>query len=1003
MFSLCLTDSVVFLRFVTIVFVACFFSPLAIPQTGPTASPQQAPRTAPQVKEVLPSYEGQKVTSLELAGQPDVDIPAMSRLLVQRAGEPFAQSKIDQSVAALRRTGKYQAVELEVRPDPDGVRVLFVLQPAVYFGIYRFPGAMEHFAYSRLLQVSEYPPRGAYTPVDVENARQKLVRFFRRTGYFEAEVQPTIQVDRVHGLANVIYNVNLRRRAKFGQVKIAGPTPEETARLQSELHSVMARLKNSSIREGKTYKLKVLQNAAQYLESTLMKQDHLAAKVRLIGADYDPATNRADIEFNVQPGPVVGVDVKGGHLWSWTKKRLLPLYQQNGLDPELIQEGRQNLISYLQGKGYFDAKVDTNIEKKPTGESIVYQITKGPRHKVQDVRIAGNQNGGEKELLSHAEVEKGHFLSHGKYSYKLVRNSVNNLERFYRANGYSDVKVTPQVKEQNGNVAVTFRVDEGEQDIVEVLRVEGNQTIPDSQLSPKGLKLGPGQPYSSKLVDDDRSQIMANYLNLGYLNATFRATARPLGKDKHRLQVVYQIYEGPRVRTASIVSLGNDHTRQSLISRNVDLRVERPLREDQMLSSESQLYNLGVFDWAEIDPRRQITTQTQEDVLVKVHEAKRNQLTYGFGFEVINRGGSVPSGTVALPGLPPVGLPSTFKTSQKTFWGPRGTFEYVRKNIRGRAETLTLSALGGRLDQRGAIAFSDPYFRGTNWGSNLTLSGEHNSENPIFTSRLAEFGYQLQRALNPGKTENLFVRYSFRETGLTRLLIPDLVAVEDRHVRLSGLSTTFIRDTRDNTLDATKGIYQTAELDMNPGFLGSSVSFAKLTAQSAYYKKVIGDIVWANSLRLGFEQPFAGSHVPISEKFFSGGGSTLRGFSLNGAGPQRTIPACGNPADTSTCSFITVPVGGSELFIANSELRIPVPLDLPLLGKNLGFAVFYDGGNVFPSIGFRDFGSLYSNTVGGGIRYKTPVGPVRVDIGHNLNAQPGIKATQIFITLGQAF
>ena len=145
-------------------------------------------------------------------------------------------------------------------------------------------------------------------------------------------------------------------------------------------------------------------------------------------------------------------------------------------------------------------------------------------------------------------------------------------------------------------------------------------------------------------------------------------------------------------------------------------------------------------------------------------------------------------------------------------------------------------------------------------------------------------------------------------------------------------------------------------------------------------------------------QPFAGSHVPVSELFFSGGGSTLRGFPLNGAGPQHSVPVCSNPADTSTCTQITVPQGGRELFIANSEVRIPIPLK-----KGLGFAAFYDGGNVFQHVGFSDFRSNYTNTVGIGLRYSTPVGPVRIDLGHNLNALPGIKSTQIFITLGQAF
>src|SRR5207253_7761426 len=108
------------------------------------------------------------------------------------------------------------------------------------------------------------------------------------------------------------------------------------------------------------------------------------------------------------------------------------------------------------------------------------------------------------------------------------------------------------------------------------------------------------------------------------------------------------------------------------------------------------------------DPRRRITTQTQEDVVIKVHESKRNSLIYGFGFEVINRGGNIPGGTVLVPGIPPVGLPSNFVTAQTTFYGPRGTIEYTRSNLRGKAESLTFSGLAGRLDQRAAVLYVDP-------------------------------------------------------------------------------------------------------------------------------------------------------------------------------------------------------------------------------------------------------------------------------------------------------
>jgi outer membrane protein insertion porin family len=969
---------------------------LFLGQTGPTATPAQTPKTSPQIQQVLPSYEGQNVSSVELAGEPDLSkVKPLLPLLVQKQDEPFSQSKVDATIAALKQTGRFNDIQIQIRPEAAGVRVLFILEPAVYFGVFEFPGTEKVFPYARLLQVSDYPPRGPYTPVDVVNAQNALKRFLQRYGYFQAQVTTRINVDKTHGLANVSFDTTLGRKAKFGTVTLTGATPKDAAHLEGVLHSFRARLRNSAIRTGKTYSLKKVQNATNYLQSALMSEDHLDAKVKLIGANYNPSTNRADISFSVTAGPFYHVKVEGAHVWSWTKKSLLPVYQEVGVDEEIVQEGRTNLVSYFQSKGYFDAKVSVSTQQQANGEAITYQIVKGPRHKVAGVEIAGNQTIDEDKLMPHVAVKKAHIFSHGKYSENLVHTSVKNLQHLYQADGFSDVKVTPEVHNQNGNVLVTFRVVEGERDIVEAMHIQGNDTQPVSALAPKGLNLAQGKPYSQTLVQQDRNTMMANYLKLGYLNASFRQMAKPVDKDKHHIEVTYLIEEGPQVRTAAVVTLGRGETRQALINRVAPVTTGAPMREDSLLANESHLYNLGVFDWAEIDPKRRITTQSQEDVVVKVHEAKKNDLTYGFGFDVINRGGSIPSGTVALPGLPVVGLNKNFKTSQKTFYGPRALIEYTRKDLWGRAETLTVNALGSRLDQHGQIVFTDPYFLGSNWAQSVNIGGEHDEQNPIFTSLIGQTGYQLQRALNQDKTTNLFLRYNYSQTGLTNLLIPELVPPSDRHVRLSTLSATYVRDTRDFQLDAHKGIYETLEADFNPSVLGSNFNFGKFLAQTAYYKSITSQkIIWANSVRVGFADPFSG-HIPLSQKFFTGGANTLRGFPLNGAGPQQVIRTCGDPTDIRTCSKITAPLGGDQLFLVNSEFRIPVPLK-----QGLGIVPFYDGGNVFRTIGFH---GQYTNTAGLGFRYATPVGPIRVDFGYNFNAPPGLSSFQYFITIGQAF
>jgi outer membrane protein insertion porin family len=256
----------------------------------------------------------------------------------------------------------------------------------------------------------------------------------------------------------------------------------------------------------------------------------------------------------------------------------------------------------------------------------------------------------------------------------------------------------------------------------------------------------------------------------------------------------------------------------------------------------------------------------------------------------------------------------------------------------------------------------------------------------------------VQRKLNPERTQTLILRYQFQHTVLSNLLIPDLVLPEDRNVRLSTLSVSYIHDTRDKPLDAHHGVYQTLDFGLTPTALGASASFLKFLGQWAYYRPVTTNITWANNLRLGFAQPIFSSFVPLSEEFFSGGSDTLRGFPIDGAGPQRPVVACGTPSVPSTCSTITVAVGGDMLLVLNSELRFPIPVR-----KGVGAAVFYDGGNVYSKINLPLLVEKYTNSVGIGLRYDTPVGPVRFDIGHLLNPIAGISSVQFFVTLGQAF
>ena len=954
----------------------------------------------PPVSQILASYEGQTVISVDIAGRPDLNSAQFEPDFAQKAGEPFDQQKVNATAAALKAAGKFQNVRIQVDPQADGLRVIFVLEPADYYGIFQFPGA-ERFSYSHLVQVANYATQTPYNAAEVEHDRQLLLRFFQQTGYFQAQVTTALKRDERHGIVNVVFRSDLGKKAKFGIVDIAGLPPAEAAELQRRLTAQLTRLRGAAIRAGKSYNRSILTKATTYLQSRMEKEGFLAAQVKLTGAEYHAETNRADIHFNVSAGAKTRVQIAGAHLWPWTKKNLLPEYQGVGVDDETVLEGQQALTSYYQAKGYFDVKVTSSMNGDDKLRTVVYNISKEKKHKVSEVKLSGESQLKASELTPHITVQEKHFFSHGQFSDQLVRTSVNNLKAVYQSQGFSTVQVTSSVVNHGGDIEVAFHIVEGPRDMVQSLTLDGATTFPQSRFAPQGLKLAVGKPYSQASVQSDRASIVANYLRAGYLTSSFRETATQVSKsDPHHINVVYHIYEGPRVYTGDILTLGRTHTQQRLIDQDIaTIKPDQPLTETNLLTAGSNLYDhTGVFDWAQVDPKRDITTQTSEDVVVKVHEAKRNEFTYGFGFELINRGGSIPSGTVALPNLPPIGLPSNFKASQHTFYGPRGSMQYTRNNLRGKGESLSVTAFAGRLDQRASIYYIDPNLRWSHWKGTASFTAERNEQNPIFSSQQEIGSYQIQRFIDSAKKNLLFVRYSFSKTDLPRIEIPSLVPAADQHVRLSGFGANLTRDTRDNPLDEHKGVLDSIEVDLNSSKLGASVDFAKLTMQAAFYKEKIHHIVWANSVRIGLAQPFANSRVPLSEAFFTGGGDSLRGFPLDGAGPQRNIYVCGSGQTSPNCPQIDVPSGGNQLLVINAEARIPVPLK-----KGLSLVPFYDGGNVFPRIGFHDFSSLYANNIGAGLRYATPVGPIRFDFGYNLNPVPGVSSTQYFISIGQAF
>jgi len=419
------------------------------------------------------------------------------------------------------------------------------------------------------------------------------------------------------------------------------------------------------------------------------------------------------------------------------------------------------------------------------------------------------------------------------------------------------------------------------------------------------------------------------------------------------------------------------------------------LSQREMLDSQSGLYNMGIFNEVDMAVQNPDGEATHKNVNFQMTEAKRYTFNYGAGLEV------------------QTGQPAGVSNPQgKTGVSPRVSFDVTRLNFRGRNHTLSLKTRYGNLEKLALLGYTQPrWFDTETLSLSLTTYYQQTNDVQTYTANRLEGSVELRQDLSRATT--LLYRMIYRRVSTSNLVInPVQVPLFSQPVRVALPDFTFFRDTRDNPIDSHKGSFNSFNIGVATQALGSEPNFLRVVLQnSTYYQFHKRRWVFARSTRIGLEAPYGdtssaiaapavpsptapppSSFIPLPERFLSGGATSHRGFGINQAGPR----------DTDTGQ----PLGGEALFINNLELRTP-PLPLPFVGNNLSGVLFNDVGNVWatpsnminsiykfsqpnrdtclnPLLKTCDF-NYTSVAVGGGIRYKTPIGPVSFDLGYNLN------------------
>ncbi|MGA2987921.1 MAG: POTRA domain-containing protein [Terriglobia bacterium] len=954
----------------------------------------------------VPTLWGRPVTHLHLDCDCNLKLQNLHDVVTQQIGEPLDSAKISESLKRLYASGHFSELRAEGALEGDGVALTFVARAQYFIGTVTAEGNPGPVEARALVTASRLHLGQSLTDEDLNGAHKRLTGLLVSNGYYQSRITDEIERNPDTLEANVGFTIKAGPPARVSSVQFlddSGFLPERLMKVSGwhpHMFLTAARLEHGLDRLHQFY----------------VAQGHIQVNVSIQQRVYDAKTNTENLIVKIDGGPFIQVRVLGASISSSQLQNLLPLYHDGVTDDQALDHSEKLLSDHFQRQGYFFASVKASrgLSQQPRPHAeILFHVNLGQRGSFAGYGVKGNIAVPTAELVAAiSPPAQGLLRPSPSYSQDLVDQKIAALLALYQGRGFLDARITPAIDDNFGAVPgrryVILAIQEGERTTVCKLTLTGIDATAERNLWPSLLSK-PGRPYSLERAHADRNSILDYLADHGYSHASANWRTAP-AKSAHQVNLEFQIVPGAQERIQHIVVLGNEHVRPGLINRELLINEGDPISQSAVLESQQRLYSLGIFSQVQITPQEQPASDTEKTLLVGLEESRRWILGYGGGFEVQKLGSNEPQGQ--------------YKES------PRLSLSLTRLDVGGRGQTFSMSGRLSNIDTGANMGYLIPRLLNRD-DLSLRINGlvDRSRDVLTFTADRKEASVSVEKRFSASTL--LIGQYSFRRVealDISSKISAQEIPLLSQPALVGMFGGSFLEDQRDDPSDATRGAYTLVHAGVSWRDFGSQSNFLQFSGQNSTYYAIGTHLVFARKTQFGVVSPYGSLYsitvpasggtpaevirtdsIPLPERFFMGGSESMRGFSINQAGPR--------DPDTG------YPIGGNALFLNSLELRSS------FAQRRLGLVLFEDAGNVYDSIrrmrvlkihqsSPEDF-DYTSHAVGLGLRYKTPVGPIRFDVGYNLNpprynvitTTNGVTNTEVerlshfqfFLSIGQSF